>query len=115
MTDPTEHPAANEHAAIALLAEAFRRWEHDPPCVITLPKHQAWNVMGLFQLLHRHPHLDRKMLDFVERFGRQIQTMICDTPQLYAFAEDGWNPALDGRDLSNPDLEFITKKESLHD
>ncbi|MGH3942484.1 MAG: hypothetical protein ACRDTG_28450 [Pseudonocardiaceae bacterium] len=85
----------NEHTGITLLIETFRRWERTPPCVVALPKHEAWTLMGLLQLLHRHPHLEPTMLDFIQRLGRGIQEALCDTAQLYAFAEDGWNPALD--------------------
>lgn len=88
MTNP------NDQQAITLLADAFRRW-HEQPFPITMSKRNAWILMGLCQLLHRHPLLEPELLTFVEQLGRKIQDNICDDPELYSLAETGWNPALD--------------------
>ena len=96
MTDP------DDEGPIALLLSAFRRWNGQPGVMITLSKTESWTLMGLLQLLHRHPDMESRTLRFVERVGRQIQGMVCDDPELYVLAEAGWDPALDqqepGRD-----------------
>ena len=82
---------------LRVLAEAFHRWEQNPqPVSIAIESRvEAWMLMGLLQLVCRHPDLSEELSQLAERLARMIQSQVCDTDQLADLAELGWNSHLD--------------------
>lgn len=77
---------------LQMLTDAFRRWgqEHRPVEISLESRIEAWTLMGLLQLVVRHPELGPESRGLAERLGRLIQERICDTAALEVLAERGW-------------------------
>lgn len=80
---------------VDVLNDAYRRWEDAPPVQLKIQRKDAFVTMMALQTAIRLPGIGAPMARHMEHVGRQIQEVICDTAELYALAESGWNPALD--------------------
>lgn len=89
-SDPHGGELVDDDAALAMLNEAFHRWENCPPVQLELTRRDAWIIMAALQLVIRHP--DAPLRATVEKVARQIQNLVCDQPMLWDLAELGWDP-----------------------
>lgn len=84
-----------ERASVDALRVALGRWQTMPPINISLPRHDAYIVVGGLQLLTRHPDIEPLIKEVFERVGRALQTVVADDPDVYAMLELGWHPRFD--------------------
>ncbi|MGW2793599.1 hypothetical protein ACWC9H_27220 [Streptomyces sp. NPDC001251] len=94
---PSGDPAADE-AGIRLMTDAYARWQTMAPVTVTAERIDTFAVLMALQLVvAAHPTFgpDAPMGPAVTAVGRQIQERLCDTAELYALAEAGWNRAYD--------------------
>ncbi|AWN32591.1 hypothetical protein DKG71_42180 (plasmid) [Streptomyces sp. NEAU-S7GS2] len=77
------------------MLDAFTRWEDAPPVKLGMRRGDAFIVMMGLQTVLSHPGLPDIFAKRMVAVGRQIQETICDTPELYAMSEAGWNRDFD--------------------
>ncbi|MGW0786141.1 hypothetical protein [Streptomyces sp. NPDC002913] len=95
-TGPLDPGAEPEPAQLALMADAFTRWATAPPVTAAAERRDIWAVMMGLQVAMTHPGIgETSMGRIVESVGRQLQEALCDTPELYALAESGWDRRAD--------------------
>ncbi len=84
-------------AGIRLMTDAYTRWESMPAVTVTAARIDTWALLTGIQLALRHPEFsaDGPIGRITESVGRQIQESLCDTAELYALAETGWDPTWD--------------------
>lgn len=56
-----------------------------------------FRIVGTLQLAWRHPGLDDRQRDVIERFARQLQEQMTspETPEIALVLEQGWNREYD--------------------
>lgn len=84
-----------EEASVKLLREAYDRWEKMPPVALTISRMDAQAVLMALQGMVTHPGVTPRMAQHWEHIGRQIMEAICDTPEIYAMFQAGWNRDFD--------------------
>lgn len=84
-----------EEAGVRLLHDAYKRWEGAPPLRFEIPHVETYALLMACQGMIRHPAAPPFMVEAWECLGRQFQERLCDTPELYALCETGWNRDLD--------------------
>ena len=84
-----------ERAAVQLLTEAHQRWEDMPPVQIVIGRSDAYTLVMACQGMMTHPAMPPRLTAAMEHIGRQFQEIICDSAELYALFEAGWNRDFD--------------------
>lgn len=93
---PLDPDAEPDPAQLKLMADAFTRWATVPPVTVSAERRDIWAVMMGLQVAMTHPGIgETSMGRIVESVGRQLQEALCDTPELYALAESGWDRRAD--------------------
>jgi hypothetical protein len=68
----------------------------EAPITVTISIKDAWILIGVLQLAHRHPGLGRLMKNAVKRYADQFSDPIIGRhPEARALIRHGWNPAYD--------------------
>lgn len=84
-----------EQAGVQLLKEAHERWQQMPPVRVTIGRQDAYIILMACQGMVSHPALPPNMARAMEAMGRQFQDLVCDTAEIYAMFEAGWNRDFD--------------------
>lgn len=92
MSNPNYDPD-RDRAGLTVAENALKRWKDMPPVQVTIPRWDAYVLVGILQFATRH--LDGAMRGIGENFARHVQEGIADEPEIYQVMEQGWNPALD--------------------
>ncbi|WP_371634493.1 hypothetical protein OG693_39840 [Streptomyces sp. NBC_01259] len=86
----------NDAAGVQVMSDAYKRWADMPPVKLNMHRQDAFTVLMGLQAAITHPGIRTTQLAApMEATGRAIQEAICDTPEIYAMAEAGWNRAFD--------------------
>lgn len=88
-------PAGPLDPDLQLLLDAHARWKDMPPIRVEIDRSDLHAVVTFLQLASRHPGLSAKQHEELVRLGRRLQAIVCDTPELLAFTDMGWDPAHD--------------------
>lgn len=80
-----------EEAGVRLVTEAYERWEKMPPHRFLIGRMETFILMNACQAMMTHPQIPEGFKEALEHLGRQFQERVCDTPELYALCEAGWN------------------------
>lgn len=78
-----------------LLRDTVARWEQSPPVALKVSPLDVYALIVACQTAISHPAMPPYLAQGLENVGRQFQEAICDTPELYAITEAGWNRAFD--------------------
>lgn len=81
---------------VRLMTDAYARWQSMEPVTVRADLIDVWAVIMGLQVAFSHPDIaGTAMGPVVESVGRQLQEAVCDSPELYALTEAGWNRAAD--------------------
>ncbi len=82
---------ASKAAIQQLLDESLIRWRNQIPMIIHVPREYLWVVMTACQIVRGMDGIPEEGRQMFEKAGRRIQEYVCDSAELYTFAESGWN------------------------
>ncbi len=88
-------PQEREQEGVRVLQDAFRRWSEQPPALVELSKISVYQLIMGLQLATRHPDVPPASLQAWQSIGQQLTEAICDTAEIYAMTQAGWDPDFD--------------------
>lgn len=94
MTDRITQPPS-EPEALKIIMKTLRQAE---PVSLALPAFDAFTLVGLMQLLTRHPELEGRMKELAQQIGLQLQTTLAQqtaSSQLFDLMDLGWHSEFD--------------------
>ncbi|GAB3435152.1 hypothetical protein [Flindersiella endophytica] len=96
-------PANPPDPDFQLLFNAHARWADMPPVKLENERADLHAIVTFLQLASRHPSLSEGQHIELIQIGRRLQAIVCDTPEMLAFTDMGWNPQHDQQPPPEPD------------